>query len=200
MRNLLLSALVLAFTVPVAGSWVGGASDPARAAQDADHIIHGTIIGVEQCSSGAPSFQGTDVFHPVHLAVENVFVGNSTDTVITMDMAGSETAGVRVSTAASFSEGEEVVVMLQEHEDHLYLNSGANARYPVNSSGIIRLREPEDHNITLTEMAGIIHNATNATGPAPSAVERNAINPSTIEAPSHCGLWDTIRGFLMQLF
>jgi len=99
MRNLLLSALVLAFTVPVAGSWVAGASDPARAAPDADHIIHGTIIGVEQCSSGAPSFQ-----------------------------------------------------------------------------------------------------ATNATGTAPSDVERNAIDPSTIDAPSHCGLWDTIRGFLMQLF
>lgn len=204
---------LIALTTAGAGLFVAGASDPANAARDADLVVHGTVIGVEQCPSGAPSFQSTDVFHPVHIQVQDVFAGNVSGETVTINAAGSELAGVWVSTAASFSRGEEVVVMLQEHEDHLYMTTGSASKYHVNSTGLIRLsehavnatgdtvpRDPEDRTINLTEMARIVHDATNATGPAPNQIEHGPVDPSTVTAPTTCSLWDRIRAFLGQLF
>lgn len=209
MKKVLILSVLIALTTAGAGLFVAGASDPANTARDADLVIHGTVIGVEQCPSGAPSFQSTDVFHPVHVQMQDVLAGNVSGDTVTINVAGSETAGIWVSTAASFSRGEEVVVMLQEHEDHLYMATGSASKYHVNSSGTIRLSEhavnatgdtiPQDRNINLTGMARIVHEATNATGPIPTQIEHGPVDPSTVTAPTTCSLWDRIRAFLSQL-
>jgi hypothetical protein len=67
-----------------------------------------------------------------------------------------------ISTAAQFSEGEEVVVMLEEQEDRFYMTTGYATKYEVNND-TIQLLEPERKNITVDKMESIVENTTSTT-------------------------------------
>lgn len=126
--------------------------NPKNAAQDSDLVIHGTVSNI------AESGEVTE-HHPIQINVTETFKGNTSDTV-KVQVKGTER--MSVSTAAQFTEGEEVVVMLEDKEDRFYMTTGYATKYEVNND-TIQLVAPEHKNITLTEMEEIVENTALST-------------------------------------
>lgn len=168
----------LLFAIGVSGLFFAGAFNPAHLANSSDLVVHGTVTSVEP--AGGLSTDRYDVNHPVTLRVIGVFKGNVGDS-ITIQVGGDNTTGI--STAASFSEGEEVVVMLQEQNaaahpyiDKLYyLTAGQPGKFLV-TKDTIQLQEPDRKRITVEQMKEIVQN--------PEAVNITALPAQNISTES----------------
>jgi hypothetical protein len=158
-------ALIL-LTAGATGLIAAEGHNPENAAQDSDLVVHGVVSSIS--SSGEVAEH-----QPVKIDVIDAFKGNRTELLgknlsntITVQVKGTER--MSVSTAAQFSEGEEVVVMLEEQEDRFYMTTGYATKYEVNND-TIQLVAPEQRNITLAEMENIVENtsvsSTNNTNP-----------------------------------
>lgn len=144
---LLLSVLILLCAASVSGLFSAEAHNLENAAQKSDIVVHGTVIDIS--SSG-----DVENHHPVVIEAEEVLRGNISGN-LTIQVQGSEE--YHVSTAANFTENEEVVVMLQEREKTYYMTAGYATKYEVHNN-TVELVEPQPKNVTLDELAEIVEN------------------------------------------
>ena len=155
MKKALLAASILILVSTVTGLIAARGHHPENAAQDSDLVVHGEVSNIAESGEIAEH-------HPVQINVTEVFKGNTSNT-ITIQVKGTERTSV--STAAQFSEGEEVVVMLEEREDRFYMTTGYATKYEVSSNDTIQLVAPERKNITVAEMESIVEQTSNSTSP-----------------------------------
>lgn len=203
---LLCSGMFVFLTTSVSGSFISGAFGPADTAQESDLVIHGTVTTVEP-SGGHPT-KIHDVTHPVTIDVHNVFKGEAGNTIM-IQVGGSDRVGI--STAASFSEGEEVIVMLQKdettpyREELYYPNSGEPGKYLV-TDGTVEVKYPERKRITVEQMQEIVQspttvNITNLT--TPNISEKDMLtSPDEAKQPTGAVTDDPVEqgGLLTQLW
>lgn len=164
MRRLLLTVSVLLLVSGAAGLIAAEGHKPENAAKDSDAVVHGTVSNVAESGEGAEH-------HPVKIDVIDAFKGNrikllgkNLSNTVTVQVKGTER--MDVSTAADFTEGEEVVVMLEEQDDRFYMTTGYATKYEVNND-TIQLVAPERKNITVAEMESIVEQTSNSNGTSP---------------------------------
>lgn len=140
MRRRIVGGLIVFLLVSGLGaaSWVEGAFNPADVAQRSDTVVHGVVT---ETTASTVTINVTDVFK------------GDTDNPITVQLRGG--AGADVSTAASFSAGEEVVVMLQQINGTVQVTSGQPGKYLV-ENGTVAIREPEQKRITVGQLRDIV--------------------------------------------
>lgn len=150
-----LAVALILLTTGTTGLIVAEAHNPENAASDSNLVVYGTVTDI--AGSGA-----VPEHHPVRINASEVFKGDALDTV-TVQVKGTER--IDISTAASFTEGEEVVVMLEERDGRYYMTSGYATKYGVENS-TIELVAPERKNITVDEMKSIVEDSSpsNQTG------------------------------------
>lgn len=208
-RVLLVTGLLLLLTAGATGLFASGAFDPERLAESSDVVVRGTVTAVEP-SGGLPTDR-YDVNHPVTLRVTDVFKGEAGDS-ITIQVGGSEQTYI---STASFTEGEDVVVMLQEqdanahpHIDTLYyLTAGHPGKFTV-TDGTVQVDEPEQKRVTVDYLKDIVQRTDTAdvSGSPERDVEDNTPDESahptgavtgepTDVAAVFAQLWNTVSMF-----
>lgn len=140
---LLLGSILVLLSSSVAGLWMAGSFNPAKTAPLSDVIVHGTVIEVTP-------------------------VGDPTIKVIEVLKGEPETEHIKVYTRkrgmvqseyGTFSEEEEVIIMLEEHNGtYPYEMTHSRASKYGITNGTIQLKEPERKNITVAQMKEIIEN------------------------------------------
>lgn len=140
----------------VSGTFTADAFNPVNAAERSDLIVHGTVTDIGNAGWFMPD-DGQDVYHPVTISVKDTFKGVQQEKV-TFNVRGGKfllsRSSVMVSTAASFSEGEEVVMMLQERNGTYYA-MGQPGKYKV-TNGSVQVMEPERKRITVEELRTLV--------------------------------------------
>lgn len=156
-------ALIL-LTAGATGLIAAEGHKPENAAKDSDAVVHGTVSNIAESGDVAEH-------HPVQIDVIDAFKGNRTkllgknlSNTVTVQVKGTER--LDVSTAADFTEGEEVVVMLEEQDDRFYMTTGYATKYEVNNN-TIQLVAPERKNITVAEMESIVEQTSNSNSTSP---------------------------------
>lgn len=150
MKKILLAASVLIMVSAASGLIAAEAHVPENAANSSDAVVHGTVSNIADSGEVAEH-------HPVVIDVIDVFKGNISSETVIVQVKGTER--MDISTAADFTEGEEVVAMLQEEDGRYYMTSGYATKYEVGNDSI-ELLGPEQKNITLQEMESIVENTT----------------------------------------
>ncbi|WP_414836317.1 hypothetical protein [Candidatus Nanohalococcus occultus] len=142
----------------VTGLIAAGGHNPEDAAQKSDAVIYGAVSSISE------SGEVTE-HHPVKIDVIDAFKGNKTELLgrnlsntVTVQVKGTER--MDVSTAADFTEGEEVVVMLEEQGGRYYMTTGYATKYEVSNNDTLQLVAPERKNITVAEMESMVENST----------------------------------------
>jgi len=148
-QNMLLVAVFLLLVSTAASIVAAGGHNPENAAQKSDLVIHGNVSSIDYS-------RDVEGHHPVQINVSEVFKGNTTSRSVTVQVGGTER--MSVSTAASFTEEEEVVVMLEQKGRHYYMTAGYATKYEV-ENGSIQLVAPERRHFTVEEIETIVEDA-----------------------------------------
>ncbi|QGA80856.1 hypothetical protein [Candidatus Nanohalobium constans] len=168
MRKVLLTVSVLLLVSGAACLIAAEGHNPENAAEDSEVVVHGIVSNIAGSGEVAKH-------HPVKINVTEVFKGNTSDTV-TIQIQGTDR--MSVSTAAQFTEGEEVVVMLEEQEDCYYMTNGYATKYEVSENDTIQLVAPERKNITVAEMESIVEQTSNSNSTSPEVQQREGTESS----------------------
>jgi len=201
---LLLGGMSTLFAATVSGVWAAGPFSPARLASASDVVVHGTVTTVE--SSGGLPTDRYEVNHPVTVRVADVFKGAVGDS-IRLQVGGD--TDTYISTAANFTEGEEVTVMLQQqnasahpHIDTLYyLTAGSSGKYTI-TDGTVEIREPEQKNITTEQMKEIVQNpeTVNITELSAQSPDDEAETGSNEQAETQDGFFAQLWQYITSTF
>lgn len=184
----MLAASILLLVSGVTGLIAAEGHNPENAANSSDAVIHGIVSDIADSGEVAEH-------HPVRIDVFDAFKGNRSELVgrnlpntITVQVKG--TKRMSVSTAAKFTEGEEVVVMLQERNDRFYMTTGYATKYEV-QNGSIELLEPERRNITVEQMESIVENTTRANQ---TDIDSGSVTDREMEIPWTGSVTDFFEG------
>lgn len=149
-RTILITTAFLILTSAVTALMAAEARNPENAAAKSDIVVHGNVSSI--ANSGFVARH-----HPVWINITEVFRGNTSSGTLKIQVEGDKSYSV--STAASFTEGEEIIVMLKERNNQYYMTNGYATKYEVQNNSI-QLLEPERKNITVDEMQSIVENAS----------------------------------------
>jgi hypothetical protein len=151
-RTVFLGSLLLLASSLSSSLIATGGHVPENIAADSDLVLYGAVDSISNSSS-------VEGYHTVNLEVIESLRGEAGG-VVPVEIRGNEE--MEVSTAPSFSRGEEVVVMLQEREDGYYMTRGYASKYEVENN-TIELGAPERKNITVAKMESMVEES-----PAPN--------------------------------
>lgn len=183
----LLTGVFVLLVSSVSGVWAAGSFNPAKTAQESDVVVHGTVSDITP-------------------------VGDPTITVIEVLKGEPETENIEVYTRkqgtaqteyGTFSEGEEVIIMLQEHNGtYPYEMTHSRASKYGITNDIIQIKEPVQRNITVEQMKQIVENpeTVNITElPAPNHTEDQTDTVANEQVEKQGGfltqLWTSITAF-----